>query len=280
MLQFAPLTQQATIARTAVFRGRGIFSDAEVSLTFVPAEPNTGVVFRRTDLGGAEVRVHPSNLIETPLTCTALRKGNAEIHVVEHLLACLAALSIDNVVVKIDGAEVPSSSGCAFDYLETLETAGRMEQDAPVRERALRQPLVVGGGDRLLVLTPADEFTVSFIFDHPHPLLRLQAVFGVRKRDFLRELIPARTFITEDDAKAAIEAGLVKHNDRSRAVIIGENGASKELIWDNEAARHKAQDIVGDLSVYCPHIKAHIIGVKSGHALNRIAARRLAVMAG
>ena len=270
------MANQQTIARPSVFRGRGIFSNAEASLTFLPAEPDCGVVFRRTDLGGAEVRVHPSNLVEVANTSTGLKSGAAEIYVVEHVLACLAALEIDNVIIEIDASEVPSTSGCASDYVETLEAAGIAILDAPAIEPALSQPIVIGGGAKMLVITPSSELTVSYVLDHPHPHLGLQAVFGVGRRDFLRELVPARTFTTEEEARTAIEAGLIRHCDRTRAVIIGENGASRELIWKNEAARHKAQDIVGDLSIFSPRLKAHVVGIRSGHALNREAARRLA----
>jgi UDP-3-O-acyl N-acetylglucosamine deacetylase len=273
-----PMQMQSTVARTAVFRGRSLFTNVDTAITFKPAEAGSGVIFRRTDLNGAIVRVHPHNLIESRSNCTIIKSGDATVSVVEHVLACLTAMRIDNVEIDIDAGEVPAGEGCAADYIESLENAGRVELDTPVIEYSIQSAIIVGEGDRMLVIVPADEFSVTFILDHPHKQLGLQAVFNVRKPDFMRELIPARTFITEEEAQVALKAGLLKHNERDRAVIIGQDGPNRPLIYPNEPARHKAQDIVGDLSIFSPNIKAHFIGIKSGHQLNRTAARRLAAM--
>lgn len=279
MLKSPLLQMQSTVARTAVFRGRSLFSNVNTAITFKPSDAGSGVAFRRTDLDGALVRVHPKNLIESKASFTMLKCGDAAVSVVEHVLACLTAMRIDNVEIDIDAGEMPAGEGCAADYIETLDKAGRVEFDKAVRERKLSTTFVIGNGDRMLIVIPADEFSVTYILDHPHPQLGQQAVFHISKPDFLTDLIPARTFITEEEAQMAIEAGLLKHNERDRAVIIGDKGPNRPLLYSNEPARHKAQDIVGDISIFSPHVKAHFVGIKSGHELNRAAARRLDTLA-
>lgn len=279
MLKFPPMQLQSTISRSVVFKGRSLFTNADTTITLKPANAGSGVIFHRTDLDATPIHVHPDNLVDCKTNCTILKSGEASVAVVEHILACLTAMRIDNVEIDIDTGEMPARDGCAADYVETLEEAGRIELDKPVVERSIQDTMIIGEGERMLIVVPAVEFSVTYIFDHPHRQLGLQAIFNIAKSDFLKELIPARTFITEEEAQMAISAGLITHNDRDRAVIIGDDGPTRPLIFKNEPARHKAQDIVGDLSVFSPQIKAHFIGIKSGHQLNRTAARRLAALA-
>lgn len=273
-----PVIKQATIEREVRFDGRGIFSDSPSSLTLRPAEPDTGVLFVRTDLGDdAVVRVRPSNIVES-LNCTILTENGTTVAVVEHLLACLFAIGIDNVIALVDGEELPSESGCASDYFDSLESAGRVEQEYKAPEKKLSTPLFIGGDEKALILFPSDDYSVSYIFDHAHPALGVQFVPETPREKILGELMSARTFITEEDARKAIDAGILKHNNPDRAVLIGKDGPSKELEHPNELARHKAQDIVGDLSIFSPHLKARVIGIRSGHHLNHLAVKRLAIL--
>ncbi|MEP0813352.1 MAG: UDP-3-O-acyl-N-acetylglucosamine deacetylase [bacterium] len=272
------MPNQTTIVRAARFEGRGLFSDLPASVVFHPAPPNTGVVFRRIDLGeDAAIRVHPDNLVESP-NCSVLANGKAEVSVVEHVLACLAGLGIDNVFIDVDGPEIPSESGSAGDYLDALAEAGKTEQDAPARSKKLGVPLVVSGEDKALILLPADTFSVSYVLDHAHPLLGVQYQPDTPKDRVLDEILRARTFITEDEAKKALDAGFLRHENPDRAVLITGAGPNKPLLAANEPARHKAQDILGDLSIFSPHLVARVIGIRSGHHLNHVAAKRLAML--
>jgi len=261
-----------------IFTGRGLFSDMPGTIAFHPAEPGMGVIFRRSDLDGAEIRAHPDNIVPDLPNCTALEAGNERVLVVEHVLACLAGLQIDNIVIEVDGEELPGLDGCAGDYLDTLKRAGRAEQDAQVRIRKLRVPIIIGNLEKSLILFPSDEFSISYLLDHADPALGTQFVHNVTKDRFVDDLLPARTFITEDEARQAIEAGFLKHEKRDRAILIGGDGPSKEFLSDNEPACHKAQDIVGDLAIFSHHLIARIIGIKSGHHLNHIAVKRLQML--
>ncbi len=256
-----------------------MFSDKPAVMKFLPAGAGCGVVFKRIDLNdGARIAAIPENIISDSPNCTTLSMNGAKVSVVEHVMACLAALSIDNVIIEVDGEELPSREGCANDYFETLLDAGRLDLDEPVRLRKLRTPLMVGNGDRSLILFPAEEFSVSYLLSHSDPVLGTQYAAEVRRDDFKSELLKARTFITEDEARMIIESGVLKHNNPDRAVLITSGGPNKEPHFDNEPARHKAQDILGDLSIYSMHLCARVIGIKSGHQMNHLAAKRLKMM--
>lgn len=273
------MPNQATICKPVIFEGCGLFSDRPAAVRFVPADAGAGISFRRTDLGnGTFIPAHPDNIISDSPNCTTLAASGAKVSVVEHVMACLAALSIDNVIIEVDGEEMPSREGCANDYFDTLSEAGRAEQDAPVRLRKLMTPLYIGSGDRSLILFPAEELSVSYLLSHSDRVLGTQFAAEVKRSEFIGELLPARTFITEDEAKVIIESGILKHNNPDRAVLITSSGPNKKPIYENEPARHKAQDILGDLSIYSMHLCARVIGIKSGHQMNHLAAKRLKMM--
>ena len=262
--------KQQTLADSATLEGVGIHTGEPASLRFVPAEADTGIRFRRMDLEGQpEIPATLENVQDTNLGTTVGVEG-AEARTVEHVLAAIGALRVDNVVVEITGPEVPIMDGSFAVFLEALEDVGLKEQDAAARVYELSSPVTVDGPNGgHYICAAADDLRISATIEFDHPLVRRQfASFNI-DGSFGRELAPARTFGFMRDKEALHAQGLALGADYENTVVLDEEGVAEgELRFPDEFVRHKIGDLVGDLAVLGGRVRGHIVAERPSHAGN------------
>ena len=246
-------------------------------MTLHPAPPDTGIVFRRTG-SAAEIRANWANTIDSPL-CTALSNGEGlKVGSVEHLMAALAGAAIDNVVVELDGPEVPVMDGSAAPFLFLIECAGSVEQDAVRRAIKVSKPVSVSADGASAMLVPDHGFSMSFEIDFDNPLIRRQEIFLVFDADtFKTELSRARTFGLLDEIDQLRAAGFARGGSLDNAVVVGHDHVLNVggLRYGDEFVRHKLLDAFGDLYLAGGPLLGAFRGVRSGHRHTR---RLLAVL--
>ncbi len=271
--------KQRTVAKEVALDGIGVHSGRPASLTFHPAAEGTGIRFRRADLEGApEIPATLDHVVRTDLG-TTLGCGDVEVLTVEHVLAALASLPVDNVVVEVTGPEVPIRDGSFGDFVAALEGAGVVEQGADARRITLHGPVVVNGTDgESYVATPNDGLRISGTIDFQHPAIgRQYGSFPVHDGGFRRDLARARTFGFVKDWDRLRARGLaLGANLQNTVVLEDEEVLNEELRFPDEFLRHKVGDIVGDLALLGGRVDAHVVADRPSHAGNVALARALA----
>ena len=265
------LARQKTLKAAIHCRGVGLHTGARINLTLHPAAPGSGIVFRRSDLGGIEITAHWRNIVESSLCTTIGNDDGVTIATIEHLMAAFAGVGIDNAVAELDGPEVPVMDGSAAPFVFLLECAGVVEQVAPRRGIKILKPVRVGLAGNAVSLVPADSFRVSFAIDFASNAIRHQELsYDLDAESFKDEISRARTFGFLDEVEQMRRAGLARGGSLENAVVIsGDRVLNKEgLRYDDEFVRHKMLDAVGDLYLAGGSILGHFHGVRSGHALN------------
>jgi len=263
--------KQRTVAREASLDGVGIHSGEEASLTFRPSEPGTGIRFLRTDRASAvEVRADLDCVSGTEYG-TALGEGDSRVMTVEHVLAPLAALGIDNVLVEVAGPEAPIRDGSFADYLGVLRGAGVVEQDAVARVVSVSAPVTLAPAQgQSYVAVPGPGLRVSATIDFEHVEIGRQfGTFIVDEEGFSADLAPARTFGFKADAERLRSRGLALGASLENTVVLDETGVMNDgLRFEDEFLRHKVGDLVGDLALLGARIQGHIVAERPGHAGN------------
>ncbi len=274
------MRNQRTVRNSVTFRGIGLHTGREVTVVVKPGEPDTGVVFIRTDVPGKPRIPLRRDLAVKRDRQSAISNGELEIGTVEHLAAGLYVLGIDNVQVEIDGSELPGLDGSALPYAEGLRDAGRQEQKAPRKVFQLDQPVAVAEGDATLTAFPHPAaLRISYTLDYGNaPGLKPQFVtVDVNEEKFLTQIAPARTFCLEVEARKLQEMGLGLGANTKNTLVIGESGVVDNTFrLDNEPARHKVLDLLGDLTMLDADLEAHIVATKTGHRMNLELVTRLA----
>jgi UDP-3-O-[3-hydroxymyristoyl] N-acetylglucosamine deacetylase/3-hydroxyacyl-[acyl-carrier-protein] dehydratase len=262
---------QRTISREVTLRGVGIHSGAEASLTVRGAEPGTGLRFRRTDLEGQPcIPADLEHVAGTELG-TTLAAGDAKVMTVEHVLAALGAMRIDNAIIDVDGPEVPIRDGSSKDYVEALVEARPVEQAAEARVIPVSEPVTVSGADgQSYVATRSDGLRISATIDFAHPAIGRQfGSFAVDEETFRRDVAPARTFGFKADADALRARGLAGGASLENTVVLDESGVMNDALrFDDEFLRHKIGDIVGDLALLGARLRAHVVAERPSHKGN------------
>ncbi len=265
---------QQTIAAPAVVEGFGFWSGKDVRVEFRPAGPNTGIVFVRSDLPQA-VRI-PADVhhrIESPRR-TTLSCGGATVEMIEHVMAALSGLAIDNCEVWVDQSEMPGCDGSSLPFITALQAAGRVEQQDYRPQLIVGEVTRVGDADHWIEARPAtfDEFSVRYRLDYgdSSPAIGRQTnEFEITPPVFCRELAPSRTFMLEDEAKWLLSQGLGTRVQPTDVLVFNDNGPlENELRYRDECVRHKILDVIGDLALAGCKIVGHIVAHRSGHRLN------------
>jgi UDP-3-O-[3-hydroxymyristoyl] N-acetylglucosamine deacetylase len=242
-------------------------------MTLRPAQPDTGIVFRRIDLDKpVDIRAEARAVTDTRL-CSALEGGGAKVATVEHLMSALAGLGIDNLYVDLAGPEVPIMDGSAGPFVFLLQSAGIEEQRAPKRFFRIRRPVEVGDGDKWARFEPYDGFKVSFsiVFDHPVFERSTQSLtIDFAETSYAKEVARARTFGFAQDVETLRNAGLALGGSLDNAVVLDEYRVlnSDGLRYADEFVKHKVLDAIGDLYLVGHPIIGAFTAHKSGHALN------------
>ena len=263
--------RQRTLATPVEIDGVGLFFGQPVSLRCLPAEANTGIVFVRTDLRGRPAVSATIDNLLGPQRWTALKNGEAEVCMVEHLLAAAAGLGIDNMTVETDTSEMPVGDCSALTYVEPFLSAGIKELGAPAPSLHLPGPLAVTDGDIALMVTPQEDgLTVTYTLDYGRHFLGIQTSTLVINRDtFVRDIAPARTYVLRPEVDGFLKQGLGKGASPENTIVLEENGdTSVDLRFPDECVRHKILDLMGDLFLAGGRLTARVMAYKSGHSTN------------
>lgn len=260
--------------------GTGLHTGETVSILLKPAPVNTGIVFRRIDeIGkGAEIAAHVDNVVDATLCTTLGNEDGVTIATVEHLLAALAGCAIDNVIVEVNGSELPIMDGSAAPFVFLIECAGMIEQDTPRRVIEILKRVDISIDGREASLSPGDGFSVGFAIDFDSDAIGKQDM-NVRlvNGTFKGEISRARTFGFAEEVDQLRRMGLARGGSLDNAVVVnGDEILNEEgLRYDDEFVRHKILDCVGDLYLAGAQIAGHFQGYRSGHAMNHEIVRAL-----
>jgi len=266
------VAQQKTLNKSIHCRGIGLHTGARISLALHPASPGTGIVFRRRDEGDAEISASWHNIVDSTLCTTLGDRNGLKIATIEHLMAALAGLEVDNAIVELDGPEVPVMDGSAAPFVFLIECAGLVEQHAPRRAIKVLKRVSVDGNGKSAALVPDDECRLSFAIDFANDAIKRQELsFTLDSGNFKHEISRARTFGFLDEVDQMQAAGLARGGSLDNAIVIsGDRVLNKEgLRYGDEFVRHKVLDALGDLYLAGGPILGHFHGVRSGHAINR-----------
>jgi UDP-3-O-[3-hydroxymyristoyl] N-acetylglucosamine deacetylase/3-hydroxyacyl-[acyl-carrier-protein] dehydratase len=269
--------QQQTINGPASFSGVGLHSGNAVTMTFLPAPPNSGIRFRRVDLEGKpEIEARVENVVETNRS-TTLAKGHTRIHTVEHVLATFAGFGIDNAVVELDANEPPVGDGSARQYCKMIETTGIVPQDERREVYAITAPIELEMGETTMTLFPHDGFKLSCTSSDRQGRFTQFYSTELSPKNWEKELSQARTFCFYEEIEFLIKNGLIKGGSLENAVVIRDDAVltNEPLRYPDEFVRHKMLDILGDLLLLGRPVHGHLIAVKPSHAANCELVRRI-----
>lgn len=267
------MIRQRTIKSVTRASGVGLHMGRKVTLTLRPAQPDTGVVFRRVDLPQpVDIPADARAVTDTRL-CSALEANGTKVATVEHLMSALAGLGVDNLYVDLDGPEVPILDGSAGPFVYLLQTAGIEEQRAPKRFFRIRRPVEVRDGDRWARFDPFDGFKISFsiVFDHPVFERSGQSLtLDFAATSYAKEVARARTFGFVQEVEALRDAGLALGGSMDNAVVLDEYRVlnADGLRYADEFVKHKVLDAIGDLYLVGHPLLGAFSAHKSGHGLN------------
>jgi UDP-3-O-[3-hydroxymyristoyl] N-acetylglucosamine deacetylase/3-hydroxyacyl-[acyl-carrier-protein] dehydratase len=287
---------QRTIKQPVTVKGVGLHTGKEVSLTFQPAPTGHGFIFRRTDLEGAPAVNADVNRVISTQRGTTLKQGEAVVHTVEHVLSALSGLGVDNVLIELDGPEVPILDGSAAPFVKALLEAGLEEQDEERVYFEVEEPIVYKDektGAELVAL-PKDQFEVIAMIDFNSDVLGHQYASFNGTTDYSKEIAPCRTFVFLHEVEYLFEQNLIKGGDLDNAIVIADRVVNQDeldrlaeklgkpsvkvdkegvlntnkLQYKNEPARHKLLDVIGDVALLGMPIKGKIVATKPGHSAN------------
>ncbi|MBI5663482.1 MAG: UDP-3-O-acyl-N-acetylglucosamine deacetylase [Nitrospirae bacterium] len=250
--------------------GLGLHSGRSINMRLRPAPSNTGVVFIRTDKGNVRIKASISSVSDTTFATTLSSEG-IRIGTVEHLLAALAGLNVDNVYVEINGPEVPIMDGSAYSFVTRIMECGIVKQEKAVSYIRILAPIVVMEGHSQIAITPYEGTRITYRLFYTHPAFGEQKIgIDISTTSFINELAPARTFGFLRDVEMLKSRGLAQGGSLDNAIVLGENEVinGNMLRFKDEFVRHKILDAVGDMSLIGLPIYGHIIANKSGHTLH------------
>jgi UDP-3-O-[3-hydroxymyristoyl] N-acetylglucosamine deacetylase len=268
------MESQRTLRRQISCAGIGLHSGNKVTLTLKPAAADTGIRFRRADLG---VEIPATVGYVTSLQyATVLGKDGATVETVEHLLAALVSSGIDNVVVELNHNEVPIMDGSAAPFLYLVQEAGVKRLSAARKHLKIVRPVQITDGDKRIAVYPSDHFKVSYTISFDHPLLRHQSrTERITEQSFAESIAAARTFGFLKEVEWMRQNGLALGGSLENAIVIGDAGVLNALRFEDEFVRHKILDAIGDLALIGYPIIGHVVAHRAGHALHTALVSRL-----
>jgi UDP-3-O-[3-hydroxymyristoyl] N-acetylglucosamine deacetylase len=263
------LFRQTTLARSTSIDGVGIHTGKTVRLRLLPAPPDTGLRFRRVDAGGIEIAASPSHVTSLELA-TTLGRDDVNVSTVEHLLAALYMARVDNLVIEIDGPEIPILDGSALPYCRLVEAAGLTTQNALRRVIVVTQPVEASLGDKWIRVSPYPGLRISYGLDYGLASIGRQSVDLPMDADhFLSDLAPARTFALASDVERLHRQGLGLGGREDNCIVFTAGGPlNTTLRFDDEPVRHKALDLIGDIALLGSPIWGHFEVERGGHLLH------------
>jgi len=275
---------QRTLARPASLQGTGFLTGSRVRITFRPAPPDTGLVFERTDARKPVILPAHWEQVTGTNRRTTLGPKDGQVGLVEHVLAALAGLRIDNCLIELNCSEPPGFDGSASALVEALQNAGATIQSSPRAIWSVTDPVTVSEGFATLTLHPAatDELRISYFLDYGHDSYIPSQKYSqtITPQIFAGEIANCRTFVLDFEAEQLQRQGMGLHVTPADILVFGPQGPiNNRLRYADEPARHKVLDLIGDAALFGMDLRGHLIGCRSGHPLNveliRTLARRL-----
>lgn len=295
--------KQLTLKDSFSFKGKGLHTGQMISATFNPAPDNHGYKFKRIDLEGQPVIDGVAENIVDTTRGTVLGKGDVRVSTVEHALAALYALGVDNCLIELDGPELPILDGSASEYVAKIEEVGLEEQKADkdfyiIKDKVQFRDEKTGS---MLTLYPDDSFSVEVMVEYNSPVLPNQFAILDDMADFGSEVASARTFVFVREIETLMQNGLIRGGDLDNAIVIYDKLVEQEKIdqicdmvgvehmqlnelgyinpkplkWDNEPARHKLMDVIGDLSLIGRPLKCRVVAIRPGHTINSTLTKKI-----
>jgi UDP-3-O-[3-hydroxymyristoyl] N-acetylglucosamine deacetylase/3-hydroxyacyl-[acyl-carrier-protein] dehydratase len=299
--------KQRTIQKAVSITGKGLHTGAPVTLTFNPAPENHWYKFQRTDVEGQPIIEADCDLVVDTSRGTTLEKNGVRVHTTEHVLASLVGLGIDNCLIQVTGPEMPIMDGSSLNFIEVLETAGIVEQDAERDYFGLTENLTYEDNVKKveMLAVPQDEFRVTVMVDYGSEVLGTQHASMYHLGEFKEEIAPCRTFVFLRELEALLAHNLIKGGDLDNAIVLVDSDVPEDklnhlrkvfnkpdvevkgrgvlnntkLRFFNEPARHKLLDIVGDLALVGKPLKIHVLAARPGHAGNVDFAKKIKALA-
>ncbi len=275
------LPRQHTVADAVQVEGFGLMLGQPATVTIQPAPEETGIVFERVDLD-PPVRIPAiGDRVVERAQRTTLKSGDTTIETVEHCMSALAGLAIDNAIIELSGPELPCGDGSAQLFVEPILKAGIREQAAPRRIFRLREPIVIEQDGKMIAAVPSEDPGTKIVFDldygeNSDRIPRQTVSFNPIHGSYAQEIAPARTYSLREEAEALWERGMCRHLTPKEVLVIGEDGPiENSLRFNDEPARHKVLDALGDLYLTGRPVQCRILGYRSGHALNRLLVMRI-----
>ena len=295
--------KQKTIQERIQLKGKGLHTGQEITITLCPAEPNYGIRFQRIDLDDKAVIKADTKAIFSTKRCTTIGHSAAQIHTIEHLLSALRGLGIDNILVEVDGEEIPIMDGSAAAFVEAIQNAGILEQDAEKEYLTIDEAWVYNdeetGAEYVIMPSETPEYTA--MIDFGTKVLGKQYATFTANDDYAQQVSSARTFVFLKEVMALSNAGLIQGGTLDNALVFVDEIPNQETLqqlaeqlnhpymevtnegilnttnlrYDNEPARHKLLDLIGDLALVGAEIKGKIIATRPGHAANARLAKKL-----
>ena len=262
--------KQTTLASPVAASGLGLHTAVPVTVRLMPAPPETGYVFRRTDLGGFEIPATVESVAHCSYATTLMRTG-VMLSTVEHLLAALRGCGIDNAYIEVDNLEVPIMDGSAEAFAEMIEKAGAIEQPRAKRALLVRERVSTVIGNRSISIEPADAYEIDCTIDFAHPLIGVQhREVILNNGSFARDIASARTFGFIEEVEALNKANLIRGGSLDNAIVLTKEGMLNEtsLRFPDEFVRHKILDIIGDFALLGMVLLGRVKAERSGHLLH------------
>lgn len=263
------MNAQRTLRRSISCAGIGLHSGKKVTLSLKPAAAGTGIRFRRSDLGGLEVPATVDHVGGINYA-TGLTRDAVQVDTVEHLLAALVSLGVDNVIVELNSPEVPIMDGSAAPFVYLIQEAGVKRLAAPRRYIKVVRPMALARGDKRIAVYPSDHFKVTYSIAYDHPLLRHQSrTIRLTPDSFVDDIAPARTFTFLKEVEMLRQQGLALGGSLENAIVVGDTGVlNHALRFDDEFVRHKILDVIGDMALLGHPLIGHLVAHRGGHALH------------
>ncbi|MFW6308965.1 MAG: UDP-3-O-acyl-N-acetylglucosamine deacetylase [bacterium] len=270
---------QHTLEKTVEFSGIALHSGKKIQIKFKPATADTGIVFKRVDLPDKpEVKAEPFSVVSTN-RCTGIGKDNGgyklEILTVEHIMAAIWSLNLDNIIIEVNGPEIPIADGSAFPFYKALLAGGVKKLSRRKKVIVIEKPLWIRDDDCYMVVLPYQGFMVDYTLHYNHPVVGTQFFqFDADQDDFKEEIAKARTFGFKKEIKNLHQQDLIQGGSLENAILIDEKSVINSLRYSDELVRHKILDIIGDMSLN-GDILGHVVSVKSGHSLHIKMAKKI-----
>ncbi len=262
--------KQKTIGKAVSVSGPALHTGNQVTLTLQPAPAGTGYLFKRVDIKDEPTVRAVVDHVKQVERATTIGEGNIKVHTVEHVLSALRGMGVDNAIVAMDSNEPPIGDGSAKGFVEMIRKAGIVEQDLEREYFELKQPVSVEKDGAVITAIPSKNFTVSCTNANHTGYHTQFHQYTLDETNYEQEIAAARTFVFYEEVQPLLEKGLIKGGSLENAIVIrGESVMTREpMRYSNEFARHKILDIIGDLALFPIRLKAHIVAVRPGHALN------------